>query len=571
MGPADAPSRYELIERHAAGGEGEVWRAAEHHSGVSFHYAVKIIHAEPQGDPEKWLDGLRLQAAILTQLEHPALVKVREVFVGSGVEGDTPSLYLVMKWIEATSLQDALDSGQISGLTVLSALEGIADAIDYLHSGRDTGQAVIHRDIKPANILATNDGRVYLVDFGLVRFAGAVTRSRVSGTIGFMAPESLRKGEYSPASDRYALGATTYYALTGESPLPGDVEGMGQQLATTLGPGNDRIIGGILAMLSIDPAKRPASAAAWVRALREPPAETTIGAPLSPPAETITKPLTPTTPLPTPPPPPPSLPTSGARTFDGPGAAFPGPSLSAAAAGLPHGGPPPPPKRKKSKGKVIGWTIGVSALVLVLVCCGANIVSFLNGLPDSTTDGGRVKDSPAPKISINRGDPPPGVSVLKPVLLASGEARIAAGWESIYDSSEAVGYLRGGLTNLEICDGVPVTGAAIGSELHNGYYGDDGYIASSVAGFYGDAGKRYMSDARNAAVRCGLNEFVVPKLGEESFGVYSRSPASGEPEVLIFVRKGKIITQVVTNLDEQNDQPAAIEMATAMAKRIPAT
>ncbi|WP_344319758.1 serine/threonine-protein kinase, partial [Actinocatenispora thailandica] len=291
-GPPDAPDRYLLRERRSSGGEGEIWSAVEQHANFSFRYAVKIIHAGHQDDSGRWLENLRLQSALLTQLEHPSLVKVREVFVGAPphLHGASDAaaesrLYLVMKWIEGRSLQELLEAGELAGPAALDPLAPVAEAIDYLHSGRDTeGQPVLHRDIKPANILRADDGRVYLVDFGLVRFAGAATMSKVSGTVPFMAPESLHRGEYGPASDRYSLGASLYYMLTRELPVPGDTEAMQQRLATALGAGQERMVQGILSMMAVSPTHRPASAQQWLHALRTPVAETTLGAPPAPPA-----------------------------------------------------------------------------------------------------------------------------------------------------------------------------------------------------------------------------------------------------------------------------------------------
>ena len=285
VGPTDALDRYELAERRAAGGEGEVWLARERHGAESFAYAVKVIRTDDDSAADRHLEELRLQAALATHVEHPALVKVKEVFVGppphpagQGAVAGGRRLYFVMKWIEGRSLQESLERAEIAGLDVLAPLQQVAEAIDYLHSGRDTnGAPVIHRDIKPANILLADDGRVYLVDFGLVRLRSTDRTSRIFGTAPFMAPESLARGEYTPATDRYTLGATIYYALTGEAPVPGDLEGMAQRLTAALGPGKDREVRGILAMLAVLPDARPASAAAWIRALRAAPLQTTAG------------------------------------------------------------------------------------------------------------------------------------------------------------------------------------------------------------------------------------------------------------------------------------------------------
>ncbi|MEU4640573.1 protein kinase [Micromonospora sp. NPDC023814] len=285
VGPPDAPDRYELIERRAAGGEGEVWRAREHHGDVAFSYAVKILRVPAEDQTDRGLEGLRLQAALATQLEHPALVKVKEVFVGpsphpagESTTDTAPRLYFVMKWIEGRSLQEMLESGGVRGLDILKPLGPIAEAIDYLHSGQDTdGVPVLHRDIKPANILVSASGRAYLVDFGLVRLRSTSGTARVYGTAPFMAPESLARGEYTPATDRYALGATVYYALTSEMPVPGDLDGMTRRLTAALGPGQDRVIRGILSMVAVTAERRPAAAAAWVNALHAAPPETAIG------------------------------------------------------------------------------------------------------------------------------------------------------------------------------------------------------------------------------------------------------------------------------------------------------
>ncbi|MFG3421724.1 serine/threonine protein kinase [Micromonospora sp. NPDC048063] len=294
VGPPDAPDRYELIERRAAGGEGEVWRAREHHGDVAFSYAVKILRVPAEDQTDRGLEGLRLQAALATQLEHPALVKVKEVFVGpsphpagESTTDSSPRLYFVMKWIEGRSLQEMLESGGVRGLDILKPLGPIAEAVDYLHSGQDTdGIPVLHRDIKPANILVSGSGRAYLVDFGLVRLRSTSGTARLYGTAPFMAPESLARGEYTPATDRYALGATVYYAVTSEMPVPGDIDGMTQRLTAALGPGQDRVIRGILSMVAVTAERRPAAAAAWVNALHAAPPETAIGGapqPSSPP------------------------------------------------------------------------------------------------------------------------------------------------------------------------------------------------------------------------------------------------------------------------------------------------
>jgi serine/threonine protein kinase len=607
VGPPDAPDRYELIERRAAGGEGEVWQAREYHDGVPFSYAVKILRVAPEEQTDRGLEGLRLQAALATHLEHPALVKVKDVFTGplphlaGQATQDGPRLYFVMKWIEGRSLQEALERGDVRGLNVLTPLEPIAEAIDYLHSGRDTeGVPVLHRDVKPANILVTGDGRVYLVDFGLVRLRSTSGTARVFGTAPFMAPESLARGEYTPATDRYSLGATVYYALTAEVPVPGDTDGMTQRLTAVLGPGQDRVIRGILSMVAVAAERRPASAAAWIRALRAAPLETSIGAapptsappsyPMPPTSAPPSYPMPPTSAPPSYPMPPasappgypmpptsappgyPMPPTSAPPSYPMPPASAPpgypmppasAPQLGSLAAGYP--GAPRPPKKKSKTGLIIG----IVAVVLVLGCCGPALWSAVQS--------GNSSRSANPAPSVDRSNPPPAVTALEPVLVSVADIMTAMKPQerSYVSTSTGSDTLQGGLTELRLCSDAAIRADAIGAHSTNGYHVSiDGYptVGSAVAGFYGSAAKSFFDATRRAAERCGWQPFTVPTLGQESFGVFSTGTGSGsDTQAVIFVYSGQVLFEVAIQAGSGRGsyQSDIIKLATSMAGRLP--
>lgn len=100
------------------------------------------------------------------------------------------------------------------------ALMQLVDAIAAVHAfGK------LHRDVKPTNILVTDDGRVVLLDFGLVRelekFDGDDTASSLVGTPGYMSPEQVAGGALGEAADWYSFGVVLYQALTGTLPFTG--------------------------------------------------------------------------------------------------------------------------------------------------------------------------------------------------------------------------------------------------------------------------------------------------------------------------------------------------------------
>src|SRR5438132_1201656 len=94
-----------------------------------------------------------------------------------------------------------------------------AVAIATLHA-----HGVIHRDIKPSNIMITPEGRVALLDFGLVvgiELDDSVDRKTVAGTPGYMSPEQIQGSPSTPATDWYSFGVLLYQALTGALPFTG--------------------------------------------------------------------------------------------------------------------------------------------------------------------------------------------------------------------------------------------------------------------------------------------------------------------------------------------------------------
>jgi calcium-dependent protein kinase len=196
---------YELQERVlGAGGYGTV-RLARCRS-TSREVAVKIV---PKSAPRAYRCALR-EAAIQEQLVHNRVCPLVDVFE------DDENLYLVLEYIQGHDIfEQVLAEGAMDEAEAAAIIKQLLEALQYCH----TTARVIHRDIKPENVMLTRcEAAVQckLVDFGLAIPIDLARRApqAVIGTELYLAPEA-RCGEYSPASDMWALGKVLCFMLFG--------------------------------------------------------------------------------------------------------------------------------------------------------------------------------------------------------------------------------------------------------------------------------------------------------------------------------------------------------------------
>ena len=203
------------FERRAllgSGGMGEV--------SMAFDRVLQREVALKQVRSDKGSEGSRalVDEALLTSgLDHPNVIPVHRL--GTDAEGQP---VLVMKRVRGSSWHELIaDPGHFTwealpGDRLRANLEVFDRVCRAAHHAHERG--ILHRDIKPPNVMVSDEGEVYLVDWGLaLRLAEReATPQELVGTLAFMAPEMLEHPRnLSPQTDVYLLGATLHFVLTG--------------------------------------------------------------------------------------------------------------------------------------------------------------------------------------------------------------------------------------------------------------------------------------------------------------------------------------------------------------------
>jgi len=204
--------RYHIVERVAAGGMGEVFRAQD--AVLAREVAIKVLHRSLAGD-QGFVDRFRREARAAASLSHPNIVAVYDWGAVDGI------YYMVMEFVRGRAARELLNANvRLEPAQATEIVRQTLLALEAAHS-----QGIVHRDIKPENILVTTGGTVKVADFGLARAYAdgkATQAGGVQGTVQYLSPEQIRGEPADPRSDLYSLGIVTYELLTGRLPFTGE-------------------------------------------------------------------------------------------------------------------------------------------------------------------------------------------------------------------------------------------------------------------------------------------------------------------------------------------------------------
>ena len=225
--------RYLVIDRIGAGGMGVVYAAYD--PDLDRRVALKLLGARARLASSVSLARLLREAQAMARLQHPNVITVHDV----GTFHD--QVFLAMELVEGPSLGRWAAEAPRSWREVLEVYLQAARGLEAIHAA-----GLVHRDFKPDNALLGRDGRVRVLDLGLVRLsqtdqdpppsgeestrpgqpppplASELTQAgAIVGTPAYMSPEQLAGEPADARSDQFSFCAALYEALHGERPFAG--------------------------------------------------------------------------------------------------------------------------------------------------------------------------------------------------------------------------------------------------------------------------------------------------------------------------------------------------------------
>jgi len=204
--------RYEILALLGEGGMGAVYKAQDRE--LDRVVALKVIRPELAVHPEV-LARFKQELILARKVTHRNVIRIFDLGEAGGTK------FITMDFVDGQDLKALIKArGKLPVEEIVQILKQVCFALEAAHS-----EGVVHRDLKPQNIMVDQQGKVYVMDFGIARSVepGGMTQTgMLVGTPEYMSPEQVRGEHVDLRSDIFALGLILYELLTGEMPFKAD-------------------------------------------------------------------------------------------------------------------------------------------------------------------------------------------------------------------------------------------------------------------------------------------------------------------------------------------------------------
>jgi eukaryotic-like serine/threonine-protein kinase len=207
---------YRLVSQIGQGGMSTVWLAERNDGRFERQVAVKFLNIALIGTDAE--ERFKREGKILGHLVHPNIAELLDAGVSQAGQP-----YLVLDYIEGDHIDRYCDAHGLDTQTRIRLFLDVLEAVAQAHAN-----LIVHRDLKPSNVLVRNDRQVKLLDFGISKLLegdspaeglASFTHTNTQAlTPLYAAPEQLKGGSVTTATDIYALGVLLYVLLTGHHP-----------------------------------------------------------------------------------------------------------------------------------------------------------------------------------------------------------------------------------------------------------------------------------------------------------------------------------------------------------------
>jgi len=195
---------FTIIKRIGTGARSTIYLATDEQT--KSNVALKRVIFEKPED-SRIFEQVETEYKVARRIDHPYVRKCYKLRKRRSLFKVTEML-LSMEMFEAKTLEE---SPNLSLLDVLLVFRMVASGLNSMHQ-----QGFVHCDIKPNNILLNKSGSIKIIDLGQSCKIGT-TKQRIQGTPDYIAPEQVKRKPLVPKTDIFNLGATMYWALTGEN------------------------------------------------------------------------------------------------------------------------------------------------------------------------------------------------------------------------------------------------------------------------------------------------------------------------------------------------------------------